>query len=937
MKVHCPDCQGIFGVEGPEIGSEFDCPYCRTRFSFRDKATVVVCHNPETHARFEPDAAVPRGATPLAGPMPPPRSPAPAAPTHAVPRRAPTEYTNLTVGDLVGGYRLEEVIGWGGMSVVFRASQLSLDRNVALKVLRKDLAQDPEFAQRFLKEARTLADLSHPNIVQVIDQGIHEGNYFLVMEYIDGVSLRDVLSEKRLSPAEALRLVPALCAALEYAHQRGVVHRDIKPENLMLTRAGVPKIADFGLARIVGRSADSARLTKTQTIMGTIEYMAPEQREGNRDVDHRADIYSLGVVLYEMLTGELPIARFPLPSEKVQVDVRLDEVVLKVLEKDRDRRYQRASLMATDLERVEAGLNPSAHAAAPESVGDRILGLFQNPLVFIMSLLCLAAVIGNARDEVALACLGAAAPLILTQAVLHGLLPRPLVRRDRFFYRHPVFTALALVLFTVVLEDAFDDATHFLVPAFLSAGLCAWRWRERAFRGPGEAKYWAAGPNDARARQPGAARVPRAAAPVAAGGAPVGPVPRNEPPATPHALPGRPAAAPEPARDPAEPRPELGQAPERTATPPHVVAAPAASPRQRVSWLVVLGFMLTIGTLLYVTAIAIGLTAFDWDALLTHANASYSEISGFLRGGVWSASPAKFGSVSTLITLVAFSPLLLPLLINLLALIPLQSPRKRGGRLLLLSWFLLGLQLVGAIGLTNRLRGYAELYQETAAVPASTAELSEETLTRVLDQVASSHNVVERLALLHRSVELGRLDCPVTPQCQDRLLTLAMKRTTSPVERVAMLITLDELAPDLTFPSDVPGADDWIQRLARAAISEQHPAVRDAYLAILRRTNSAAPKQLFWEALASGRSPRAPLAVEWWTEYAPIDAVEWLGKKYTELPQPTLVRWLQRLETSSSARFVANADIRAALLGPLLEHPDAEVRHRAAQLLEHFR
>ena len=151
-----------------------------------------------------------------------------------------------------------------------------------------------------------------------------------------------LLHDRRLEPAEALDIIGQICDALQYAHEEGVVHRDIKPENILLDRKGRLKIADFGLAKITG--ADQAtNLTMTNMVMGTPHYMAPEQIENPKSVDHRADIYSMGVVFYEMLTGELPIGRFEVPSKKVQIDVRLDEVVLKTLEKAPERRYQKAS------------------------------------------------------------------------------------------------------------------------------------------------------------------------------------------------------------------------------------------------------------------------------------------------------------------------------------------------------------------------------------------------------------------------------------------------------------------------------------------------------------------------------------------------------------------------------------------------------------------
>ena len=215
--------------------------------------------------------------------------------------------------------------------------------------MHADLQQDAGFVERFNREARTLARLDHPHIVRVYDFGHRDGVLYLVMELVDGVSLRHAITHGGIKPQEALSMVPRICDALQYAHDHGVVHRDIKPENILLDRTGNVKVADFGLAKVDGASS-GARLTQTRQVMGTPHYMAPEQIETPTDVDHRADIYALGVVFYEMLTGELPVGRFPPPSQKVDVDVRLDEVVLRTLEKEPRLRYQQASELRTAVE-----------------------------------------------------------------------------------------------------------------------------------------------------------------------------------------------------------------------------------------------------------------------------------------------------------------------------------------------------------------------------------------------------------------------------------------------------------------------------------------------------------------------------------------------------------------------------------------------------------
>jgi len=246
-----------------------------------------------------------------------------------------------------------EFIGQGGMGLVFKARQRKLDRFVALKLLPQKPGADPAFCERFRREARVLARLSHPNIVAVHDFGEAGPFFYLLMEYVDGVNLRQAMQSGRFTPAQALALVPKICDALQYAHEEGVLHRDIKPENLLLDMRGRVKIADFGIAKLLGETKDIT-LTASGSAIGTPHYMAPEQLERPQEVDQRADVYSLGVVFYEMLTGELPIGRFAPPSEKAPIDPRLDRVVLRSLEKERERRYQSAGDFKTQVEKITA-------------------------------------------------------------------------------------------------------------------------------------------------------------------------------------------------------------------------------------------------------------------------------------------------------------------------------------------------------------------------------------------------------------------------------------------------------------------------------------------------------------------------------------------------------------------------------------------------------
>jgi serine/threonine protein kinase len=256
-------------------------------------------------------------------------------------------------------FEILELIGKGGMGAVYKVRQKDLDRIVALKILPPGIGQSPEFSSRFTREARALAKLNHPGIVTLHEFGQQNGLYFILMEFVDGVNLAQLMKTSRISPREALAIVPQICDALQFAHDQGIVHRDIKPENILLDRLGRVKVADFGIAKVVAavcehRTEEDENQRRSQTdatlagrIIGTPQYMAPEQIDHPADVDHRADIYALGVVFYQMLTGELPGKNLQVPSRKVDIDVRLDEIVLRAMEKDPALRYQQASVMRT--------------------------------------------------------------------------------------------------------------------------------------------------------------------------------------------------------------------------------------------------------------------------------------------------------------------------------------------------------------------------------------------------------------------------------------------------------------------------------------------------------------------------------------------------------------------------------------------------------------
>jgi predicted Ser/Thr protein kinase len=267
---------------------------------------------------------------------------------------------------LLPQYRIERLLGHGGMGAVYQGEQTALQRKVAIKLLPADLAMDAQFVARFQREARMLARLQHPGIVAVYDCGQSSaGHLYFVMEYVDGTDLQRVLRDPGLDPEQAMELITQICDALHYAHRQGVIHRDIKPANILLGIDGRVKVADFGLAR--PNEVEGDDLTRTNMVMGTPAYMAPEQRMGQ--ADQRADIFALGVMLYEMLTGQRPHGAFDPPSHKVQVDVRIDSVVLKALQSEPERRYQQVSEMWSDVHDIRTTPLPAVPPPPPAPAG----------------------------------------------------------------------------------------------------------------------------------------------------------------------------------------------------------------------------------------------------------------------------------------------------------------------------------------------------------------------------------------------------------------------------------------------------------------------------------------------------------------------------------------------------------------------------------------
>src|SRR6478736_571622 len=292
----------------------------------------------------------------------------------------------MTQPRIVGGrYELGELIGYGGMAEVHRGRDTRLNREVAIKMLRADLARDPSFLIRFRREAHAAAGLNHPSIVSVYDTGevtAPDGTVlpFIVMEYVQGRTLRDILkSEGRLPARRAMEITADVCAALDFSHRNGIVHRDIKPANVMITPTGAVKVMDFGIARALADT--SATVTQTANVIGTAQYLSPEQARGEA-VDARSDVYSTGCLLYELITGvppfqgDSPVAvayqhvreNATAPSSRVPgLPRELDSIVMKALAKNPQNRYQSAGEMRSDLQRALADQPVSAEAVMTDA------------------------------------------------------------------------------------------------------------------------------------------------------------------------------------------------------------------------------------------------------------------------------------------------------------------------------------------------------------------------------------------------------------------------------------------------------------------------------------------------------------------------------------------------------------------------------------------
>ncbi len=311
------------------------------------------------------------------------------------------------IGQSIGRYHITEQLGEGGMATVYKAFDTRLEREVAVKVLLQQRQLSEKFLKRFEREAKALAQLSHPNIVKVLDYGEHEGLPYLVMEYVPGGTLKQKLG-KPIPPTEASRLLSPIARALEYAHQHKIIHRDIKPANILLTESGQPMLSDFGIAKIL-QEEETMDLTGTGVGVGTPEYVAPEQGLGLA-VDHRADIYALGIVFYELITGRKPFRAdtpmavvikqindpLPRPKEFVRgISDTIEQVVFKALAKRPEDRFQDMGAFAAVLEKLAAGRKVSVGKVVRDAQrGPVLIGTSLGSAVLVVGILIVVAIAG---------------------------------------------------------------------------------------------------------------------------------------------------------------------------------------------------------------------------------------------------------------------------------------------------------------------------------------------------------------------------------------------------------------------------------------------------------------------------------------------------------------------------------------------------------------
>ncbi len=363
LTLLCETCATTSRPAAYSPGSSDNCPECGSALTLVD---------PEASARLQQRAAAAaRGGNP------------PEAKEEVSPRRREPqegEESDRFVGRVLGGCQIDSKIANGGMGTVYKAVQLNLGRTVAVKVLAEELAKDKSFVKRFFLEARAAGQLSHGGIVHINDVGEQQGVFYFVMEFVDGRNLKDILQERKcFEVGETIDIMIQSCHALRHAHGRGIIHRDIKPENIMISRDGIVKLADLGLAKRM--SEQSAGITHAGSILGTPYYMAPEQAKDFSKVDARSDIYSLGVTMYRMITSRVPFdgrspievmikaldgRKVPMRDLRPEVPPEVEALVERMMQKNPANRFQSVDEVLEELMRLDVALRSTKMALAPD-------------------------------------------------------------------------------------------------------------------------------------------------------------------------------------------------------------------------------------------------------------------------------------------------------------------------------------------------------------------------------------------------------------------------------------------------------------------------------------------------------------------------------------------------------------------------------------------
>jgi len=339
--------------KGKLQGLVVKCPDCRARLQINPKARVTIGQCPRCSCEMDFDEAIKHGG-----------------PAYIVGEPRP--------GQTVGEYRIKKILGRGGMGAVFLVSHPFTGRKLALKALRKTYSNVAKFRGRFDREIEVLQTLDHPNIVKIHGHGESDGVHYFLMNRVKGGSLRDVMKQGSLNLQERLQVIREVCDALQHAHDKHVIHRDLKPQNVLIDEARHAHVVDFGIARLTRNNL--LNLTRTGQIIGTSRYMAPEQQRDTKHVDARADVYSIGVMTYELFTGKLPIGNFaPLSRLAPELPPAVDRVVEKALEVRPRDRYSRPARFWSDFEKALSGPSASSrrklHVAAAVAAATVVVAL----------------------------------------------------------------------------------------------------------------------------------------------------------------------------------------------------------------------------------------------------------------------------------------------------------------------------------------------------------------------------------------------------------------------------------------------------------------------------------------------------------------------------------------------------------------------------------